>query len=56
MTDDSELIPPEASEFSDEELEELIREVIGSMLWADSRSGHWIGWISGQPITRMSLA
>jgi hypothetical protein len=35
MTDDSELIPREASEFSDEELEALIRDVIGSMLRAD---------------------
>jgi hypothetical protein len=35
MTDDSELIPREALEFSDEELEELIRDVIGSMLRPD---------------------
>jgi hypothetical protein len=35
MTDDAELIPREASEFSDEELQELVRDVIGSMLRAD---------------------
>jgi hypothetical protein len=35
MTDDGELIPREASEFSDEELQELVRDVIGSMLRAD---------------------
>ena len=35
LTDDDELIPREASDFSDEELEELIRDVIGSMVRPD---------------------
>ena len=35
MTDDAELNPREASEFSDEELQQLVRDVIGSMLRAD---------------------
>jgi hypothetical protein len=35
MTDDAELNPREASDFSDEELQQLVRDVIGSMLRAD---------------------